>query len=189
MQNPDLLIHEQSSPVNLSAKDIARFWAKVNKDGPTMPHMETPCWVWTANKHEDGYGRMNVGGKVLTAHRIAWTLQFGDIPSRLCVMHRCDNPACCRVDHLMLGTHKENMRDMENKGRQARGDKNGSRLHPESRPRGEASRRAKLTAAQVAEIRSAYAAGGIHQRRLAAQFEVGETLISNIINRKIWKHI
>ena len=145
--------------IKLSAKDIERFWSKVDKDGPTQPHMTTPCWVWTGGKCGDGYGSFRLGMGMLKAHRISWVLSHGQIPHDesshgLCVCHRCDVKTCCRPDHIFLGTHNDNMADMVNKGRGkhvcgdehfsrkhperlARGDRNGSHTHPERVARGE----------------------------------------------------
>jgi hypothetical protein len=109
-------------PIRPDLPPEERFWAKVNKDGPTQPHMDTPCWAWTAATHE-GYGVFIVPGseeyREQRAHRLSWTLANGPIPEGLQVLHRCDNPACVRVDHLFLGTHTDNMRDMVAKNRHA----------------------------------------------------------------------
>ena len=189
----NILLHAQTE-IKLTPVQELRFWAKVNKSGPLLPHMDSPCWEWTAFKNDDGYGKFRVADKPLFAHRISWMIARGPIPHNgsshgICVCHRCDNRACVNPLHLRLGTHTDNMRDMENKGRQARGDNSGSRLHPEKRPRGESHARAKLTSCQVVEIRTVYASGGIRQKQLAARFGVSETLIYNIISRKLWKHI
>lgn len=172
--------------IKLTPEQEARFWAKVDKSaGPDS------CWPWAAGKFKQGYGSFRAGDKMLKAHRIAWTLTQSQIPHGLWACHRCDNRPCCNPVHLFLGTDKDNARDRENKGRgnQPKGDRSGSRLHPESRPRGEAHYEAKLTACKVVEIRALYAAGGTSQRRLAAQFGVDKSVIYRVINRKTWKHI
>ena len=96
-----------------------RFWAKVDFDGPTMPHMDTPCWVWTASLRS-GYGQISMDGRIVGAHVAAWLLSNGPYPSSTLVLHHCDNRVCIRVDHLYLGTPADNMRDRSDRGR-ARG--------------------------------------------------------------------
>jgi hypothetical protein len=180
--------------INLSEKDIARFWRKVNKDGPTMPHMESPCWLWMAAKNKKGYGYLGLGKKTPLAHRVCWTIVNGQIPHDgsahgICVCHRCDNPACINPAHLFLGTNADNVRDMAAKGRQPRGDKNGARLYPERIKRGEENGNSKLTAAIVIDIRARYAAGGITQYQLATLFNLSQGHINDVIQRKRWRHI
>jgi hypothetical protein len=197
--------------IKLTPRQEVNFWKKVNKDGPTMPHMETPCWVWTAGKNRGGYGKFNVGRKTLIAPRIAWTLANGQIPDDgsyhgICACHRCDNPPCVNPAHLFLGTMGDDTRDKVAKGRcnSPRGDDHHSRRHPERMPRGDnhparlrperlargdGHCNAKLTAAKVVAIRAAFAAGGITQRKLAEQFGVCRPVLSGIINRKSWKHV
>lgn len=83
--------------------------------GPTI--IETPCREWHGARNPDGYGNIFRDGRQLNVHRWVWILANGPIAKGLCVCHRCDNPACYRLDHLFLGTHSENMRDMAAKGR------------------------------------------------------------------------
>lgn len=83
---------------------------------------ETPsgCFEWTLHRVK-GRGRLKFGGRQQYAHRVAWQLVHGPIPAGMLVLHRCDNPACLRPEHLFLGTHAENMADMVRKGRSTRG--------------------------------------------------------------------
>jgi DNA-binding XRE family transcriptional regulator len=77
------------------------------------------CIPWLAGKTHGGYGylRTNGRGTTTTAHRIAWVLKRGDIPPEILVLHRCDNPSCVNVDHLFLGSEKQNTADMVSKRR------------------------------------------------------------------------
>lgn len=83
-----------------------RFWARV------LP-VESGCWEWQGYRDEYGYGRFDES----KAHRFSYALTVGS-PEGFLVLHRCDNPACVRPDHLFLGTQLDNMRDMISKGRQ-----------------------------------------------------------------------
>jgi Mor family transcriptional regulator len=93
------------------------------------------------------------------------------------VCHKCDNPPCVNPDHLFLGTHAENMKDMGDKGRRI------------GKAQGEESGRARLAAEQIVEIRRRYAEGGISYRDLAARYGVGKNTIQAIIQRRSWRHV
>lgn len=100
-------------PSGYSPRPIAeRFWEKVDRaEGDA-------CWEWQAGRFSNGYGQfMRVKHQMALAHRMAYELTNGPIPEGLLVLHRCDNRPCVRPDHLWLGTHSENMRDMHAKGR------------------------------------------------------------------------
>lgn len=84
--------------------------------------MPEHCIVYSGRKLKSGYGIVMgytpQGKRTSTlAHRIAWKLLKGPIPKGQQVLHRCDNPSCINVDHLFLGTQKDNMADMKAKGR------------------------------------------------------------------------
>ena len=90
-----------------------RFWSKADKSGD--------CWLWAASKTESGYGKFGwrVDGRhtMARAHRVAWELTNGPVPTNTNVLHRCDNPSCVNPAHLFLGSQTDNMRDMIHKGR------------------------------------------------------------------------
>ncbi|MDE3022306.1 MAG: HNH endonuclease [Pseudomonadota bacterium] len=50
-------------------------------------------------------------GKNQTAHTVAYSVFVGPIPKGLHVRHTCDTPACINPEHLVLGSHADNMRD------------------------------------------------------------------------------
>lgn len=184
----------------------------------SVPHYTglEKCWVWT--KPAGRYGISRGRKKSISSHRASWLLHHGTINEGLFVLHRCDNSKCVNPSHLFLGTALDNNRDRANKKRSAYGDRNGSRLYPERLNTGDRcwQRRnpekvirgkdhcvsknpllvtgvknpaAKLTEAQVLEIRARYAAGGIFQYVLAKEYSVTQGLITSIVRRKTWRHI
>lgn len=111
------------------------------------------------------------------AHRFSWVLHYGEIPEGLCVCHHCDNPICVNPRHLFLGTVADNNYDCRRKGRM--------RPNP---PRGERHPRARLTEAQVCEIRKLYKQG-YNRSQLVQQFKVSLGAISHIVKGRSWRYI
>ena len=94
-----------------------RFWAKTRVD------TVSGCLLWTGTTLQPrwgtgfSYGKVRLGGKLMSAHRVAWELTHGQVLDGLMVLHKCDVRNCVNPDHLFLGTHADNMRDMSAKGR------------------------------------------------------------------------
>lgn len=142
------------------------------------------CLVFVGTKTDQGYGRLTVAGKSVGAHRVAWELINGPIPDELCVLHRCDNPSCCYVGHLFLGTVADNNADRAAKGR-SKGTFSGGATHPATVNAGEKHWQAKLTSAEVASIRASRAAGKTNSS-IAEKFGVHPATISRIA-RGVWR--
>ena len=75
------------------------------------------CRWFTGPLSKQGYGRFMIKRKKHLAHRWAYEQQVGEIPEGLVVRHKCDNPSCVNIDHLELGTHKDNTLDAITRGR------------------------------------------------------------------------
>ena len=129
-----------------------------------------PNW---GKMNSDGYLRAPNGQ---AAHRWAWEQSNGQIAKGLHVLHKCDNPPCINVDHLFLGTPKDNARDMCAKGRHVdtKGVNNG---------------RAVLTEFEVKEMRRLVREEGWTITAAGREFDQGQNVASNIINRRTWAHL
>ena len=76
------------------------------------------CVEYTGHKNRQGYGRLRFGGsKHQLVHRFAYETYLGPIPDGVLVCHHCDNPPCINPDHLVLGSHQDNVNDKIRKGR------------------------------------------------------------------------
>jgi len=80
---------------------------------------EHTCHLWTGCKWKNGYGYVRIKGKCVPAHRYIYELYRVKIPKGYDLLHICDNPSCVNPQHLVPGTHTDNMRDMVAKGRNA----------------------------------------------------------------------
>lgn len=174
-----------------------RFWRKVDKKS------ESECWEWKANI-VGGYGVFAFSHlKTIKAHRFSYELKYGKIPDGMLVCHHCDNPKCVNPNHLFLGTPADNMRDRDAKGRQAKGDANGARLHPErmargkkhgsylhpeSVPKGSKNGRTKLTESDVVNIKKLLKTKE-SQASIGKRFGVTRFVIWKIKVGLSWAHI
>lgn len=131
------------------------------------------CWPWTGKKARHGYGLLPVyiGGRktvLFTATRVLWEIENGPIPDGHEVCHTCDNPPCCNLEHLFIGTRSDNVRDALAKGRFTQ----NQILVPE----------------EVREVRAMYAAG-ISIATIADRYHMAKVSIDNIVHDRKWKWI
>lgn len=145
-----------------------RFWKYIT------PAAFTDCWEWQGALR-NGYGVLNVGGKVIYCHRLSYELHFGPLPEGCQACHHCDNRKCCNPYHLFAGTQGDNMRDMYAKGR---GNNSGN----------ERGSTPKITEEQVRAIRD-LADQGVRYPDIAKIYNITVPAISLIVTRKRWKHV
>lgn len=158
-----------------SDKTKERFWSKVNKT--------SGCWIWTASKRNKGYGAFGwttPDGQTIQerAHRVSWMWTHGEIPNGLCVLHRCDVPACVNPDHLFLGTKAENNDDMRRKGRSVPGGTYGAGRY-----------KRKLTPKEVMGIRISRTEHGFSYAALSRVYGISISHAHRIVNGGSWKHL
>jgi len=165
-----------------------------------LPEPNTGCWLWERCVLTNGY--CLISGRL--AHRVSYEAFYSAIPSGMFVCHRCDTRACVNPDHLYLGTHADNMRDMKVRGRAASGpnhaanlyplefrhygDRHWTRRMPERRRHGERNAAAKLTSEQVRQI-IALSRTGRSAASLAREFGVSATPVRLIVRGLAWKNI
>jgi hypothetical protein len=134
---------------------------------------ESSCWIWTGGTRPNSKGvpyprHWTDDFKSIGAHRFSFELVHGAIPQGMYVCHKCDTPLCVNPDHLFLGSHQDNMRDMVAKQRSFTGrgeDKKG---------------RSKLTNQQADQIRKM----SMSHSNIGAMFGVSATTIGRIKRRE-----
>lgn len=146
---------------------IAEFWSRAHREGE--------CLIWHRARNGRGYGRFNVNGKNESAHRVAYLLANGPLPSGLVVRHACDRPACIEPRHLLLGTQLDNVRDKYERGRanQAIGSRCSS---------------AKITERDVLTIRRMRAVG-VPAKNIGRRFGLSATATIAICDGRQWRHV
>lgn len=125
------------------------------------------CLVWTGATDKDGYPLFQLGTrKTVRGHRWWREQHRGEIPDGMLVCHTCDNPPCCRMRHLFLGSHQDNIRDRDQKQRQSRGERHYA---------------AKLSDAQVVELRERIVSGETTRKQAAMEYEVSYSHVKNLV--------
>lgn len=117
---------------------------------------------------------MRINRRAIKAHRFAWAAAHGDIPDGMLVLHKCDNPPCVNVDHLFLGTHKDNVDDMDAKMRRVNNQLKGEKCHA-----------SKITDKDVIAIR----ADVRRQVDIASDYGISQASVSKIKLNQAWAHV
>lgn len=154
---------------------LDRF-AKNSKD-IVLVEKENGCLECISHSKDDcGYTRIRYNGKHDRLFRVLYQLKFGNIPKGMLIRHKCDNPSCCNVDHLEIGTVKDNVRDMIERGR-------APNLKGNPKLRGTNNAFNKLSEEDVKNIYSSDKG----YKTLGKQYNVSSTTIMLIKKKLMWK--
>lgn len=159
--------HASNAALSVNCKTIAQSY-----DDFVIRNGEG-CWGWKGCTVGGGYACIKRSGTSMYMHRYVYEQAVGPIPAGMIVRHKCDNPICTNPDHLEIGTHKDNSRDMSERGRTLIGPRNPA---------------AKLDEGKVADIKRAIR-GGESQSSLARRYGVCQQAISNINRGLVWRHV
>lgn len=146
------------------ASEADRLWKYCTPGAPS------DCWLWTGGCTADGYGKMTVRGEGVLSHRFSFFLANGYWPN--IARHSCDNPPCCNPAHILDGTQIDNVADMMQRGRVARGAR---------------ASRVVLTEESVREIKASL--GLKSMASLAREYGVAPSTIDGIARGKNWKYV
>ena len=158
--------------MNITEKDLARFWDKVSVKSTEE------CWEWTACKLQFGYGRMAVGDTQYLAHRISYAVHVGELLPGMYICHSCDNPACVNPRHLFQGDALLNRLDSDLKGRGITPPHGHGENHPNN----------KLSNDDVYAIRE-LAKARVYQKVIGEIFGITQSVVSRIVTKQLWGHL
>lgn len=122
---------------------------------------EDGCWIWTGSKNKKGYGHIEVGIKLKSAHRIMYELHVGVIPLNHDIHHKCNNPSCVRPTHLEAVTKARHV---------------------------QLGKHTKLTDENVKLIRE-LASQKVPYKIISSIYKISEKTITDIVRFKTWKEL
>lgn len=147
------------------------FWFGVMMLGD--PGDDCILWPFGNNGHY-GVLRPKHGEPGVYVHSLACQRAHGPRPEGMTASHLCGHSLCINRRHLVWETMAENHARKVAHGTDNRGERHAHH---------------RLSEADVVAIRSRYAAGGVLQRELAAEYGVAKQTVSGIIHGCRWAHV
>lgn len=130
------------------------------------------CINWPMGISGTGYGVYSIGNMTYCVPRLIYKIYNPHLDASLVIRHKCDNRACCNIDHLESGTQSDNLMDASKRKRLKIGEQN---------------HKCRLTDIQVIEIRNSYPDKSTVE--LGKIYNMAPGNIRDIIIGKTWSHI
>ena len=103
----------RAEPVRIANVEAIR----ARLEAQSIPEPNSGCLLWLGPVWDDGYGRIQIGGRYRRVARVALAVYKGYLPRGVLALHHCDQPTCIAENHLYAGTAKNNYDDMVKRGR------------------------------------------------------------------------
>jgi hypothetical protein len=160
-RDPNKCAHQSTPTLRKHNKSQDELVAFLEDNSFSEPN--SGCKLFTGDVNPKGYGRIRFDGRSQMVHRVVWEMEYGPLPKGLMTCHKCDTPACIRLDHLYAGTAQDNADDIAKRKR----------------------RSCKITMDDVVAIRASSDRHGI----LAKRYGVSRAMIYAVKAHQVWKHI
>ncbi len=181
--------HTEHAPAGLSEIEEIKYAVRV-RILRRLREGQNGCLEWSGSLSGRGYGQVRIANKCRPVHRVVMEAEIGRLlPSGVFVCHRCDNPKCARIEHLFIGTQKDNMLDAKSKGRMKMMFEPGHRTPYEKLPRGEKAKWSKLRVQDVIEMRRMKRELGYGAKRLGKLFGISKSTAHDVLSRRTWAHV
>lgn len=148
--------------------DVSKMLRIIEKIKPN----ENGCKIWPMGINSAGYGHFSLKNKSFCVSRLLYYTLYPNTEINLVVRHKCDVRSCCNIDHLEIGTQKNNIEDASKRNRLRVGEEN---------------KMSSLTEKQVLYCREAYPVKSTWE--LSKELGVNANNIGNAICGKTWKHL
>lgn len=158
------------------AKNLSELMRRCTIDSTTN------CWVCHRVPDDAGYCNISINAIAGKWHRVVYAIVHGECPAATEVDHQCNNRACGNPDHLVLGTHRDNMSRMSLQKR------HGSHVKPENLARGSQHYLSRFSDEQVREIWQCVD-GGESLPSIVARSGVSQATIRSIALRYNYRHL
>jgi len=138
----------------------------------SIPLEKNGCKIWPMGISSSGYGNFSMKDKSYAVHRLVYILNFPGSHKGKVIRHKCDVRSCCNIEHLEIGSQKDNIQDASKRNRLRFGEDNHISIFCEE---------------DVIKIRSLYPQKST--KELANEYNTSPPVICSLISGRTWRHV